>query len=34
MFELSMRADAERRARWRLCESQPSMPSAIGIARL
>jgi hypothetical protein len=34
MFELSMRADAERRARWRRCESQPSMPTAIGVARL
>jgi hypothetical protein len=34
MFELSLRADAERRARWRRCESQSSMPTAIGLARL
>jgi hypothetical protein len=33
-YELSMRADAERRARWRRCESQPMMPAAIGVARL
>jgi hypothetical protein len=34
MFELSTRAEAERRARWRRCERQPSMPTAIGVARL
>ena len=34
MFELSRRADADRRARWRRCQSQPSMPTAIGLARL
>jgi hypothetical protein len=35
MFELSMRADAERRSRWRRCVSQAfSTPTAIGLARL
>jgi hypothetical protein len=34
MFELSMRADVDRRARWRRCESQPSIPTTIGVARL
>jgi hypothetical protein len=34
-FELSTRADAERRANWRRCVPQaPSAPTAIGIARL
>jgi len=35
MFELSARADAERRSRWRRCVSQAfSTPTAIGLARL
>jgi hypothetical protein len=35
MFELSARADAERRSRWRRCLSQAfSTPTAIGLARL
>ena len=34
MFELSRRADADRRTRWRRCESQRSVPTAIGLARL
>jgi hypothetical protein len=34
MFELSTRTVAERRARWRRCESQASMPTAVGLARL
>ena len=35
MFELSMRADAERRSRWRRCVPQAfSTPTAIGLARL
>jgi hypothetical protein len=34
MFELSKRAEAERRTRWRRCERQSSMPTAIGVARL
>ena len=35
LFELSARADAERRSRWRRCLSQAfSTPTAIGLARL
>jgi hypothetical protein len=35
MFELSARADAERRSRWRRCVPQAfSTPTAIGLARL
>jgi hypothetical protein len=35
MFELSTRADAERRANWRRCVPQAlSAPTAIGLARL
>jgi hypothetical protein len=34
MFEMSLRADAERRAHWRRCESESSTPTAIGLARL
>ena len=35
MFELSMRADAERRSQWRLCGPRAfSTPTAIGLARL
>src|SRR3984893_1900949 len=35
MFELSARADAERRSRWRRCLSQAfSTPTAIGLPRL
>ena len=35
MFELSTRADAERRSRWRRCVSQAfATPTAIGLARL
>jgi hypothetical protein len=34
MFELSRRADADRRARWRRCATRPSIPAAIGLARL
>lgn len=35
MFELSARANAERRARWRRCDRQLSArPTAIGLARL
>jgi len=35
MFELSARADAEQRSRWRRCVSQAfSTPTAIGLARL
>jgi hypothetical protein len=35
MFELSARADAERRSRWRRCVPQAfSTPTPIGLARL
>jgi len=35
MFELSMRADADRRSRWRRCISEAvATPTAIGLARL
>jgi hypothetical protein len=35
MFELSMRADAERRSQWRRCVPHAfSTPTAIGLARL
>jgi hypothetical protein len=35
MFELSTRANAERRSRWRRCVSQAfSTPTAVGLARL
>jgi hypothetical protein len=35
MFELSARANAERRARWRRCDREVSaMPTAVGLARL
>jgi hypothetical protein len=34
MFELSTRAEAERRAQWRRCEGQSSTPTTIGLARL
>jgi hypothetical protein len=35
MFELSMRADAERRSQWRRCVPQAfSTPTTIGLARL
>jgi hypothetical protein len=34
MFELTMRADAERRSEWRLCVPRAfSTPTAIGLAR-
>jgi hypothetical protein len=35
MFELSMRAEADRRSQWRRCVPQASStPTAIGLARL
>jgi hypothetical protein len=35
MFELSMRAEADRRSQWRRCVPQAfSTPTAIGLARL
>ena len=34
MFELTMRADADRRTHWRRCETDLYTPTAIGLARL